>query len=41
MTGPCTAPLQHLLYNSKSEPDSDNEMDPDLPWKEVQDIQSF
>ena len=35
------APLPHLLYNSGSEPDSDNDMDPDLPWREVQDIPSF
>ena len=34
-------PLPHLIYNSESEPDSDNEMDLDLPWTEVQDIPSF
>ena len=34
-------PLPHLIYNSESEPDSDNEMDPDLPWRELQDILSF
>ena len=39
--GHAQAPLPHLLYNSESEPDSDNEMDPDLPWREVQDIPSF
>ena len=39
--GPAQAPLPHLIYNSESEPDSDNELDPDLPWREVQDIPSF
>ena len=34
-------PLPHLLYNSESKPDSDSEMDLDLPWREVQDIPSF
>ena len=34
-------PLPHLIYNSESEPDSDNEMDPDLHWRDVQDIPSF
>ena len=34
-------PLPHLLYNSESEPDSDNEMDPDLHWRKVQDIPSL
>ena len=33
--------LPHLIYNSESEPDSNNEIDPDLPWREVQDIPSF
>ena len=36
-----TGPLPHLIYNSESEPDCDNEMDPDLPRREVQDIPSF
>ena len=40
-TGPCTGPLPHLIYNSGSQLDSNNEMDPDLPWREVQDIPSF
>ena len=31
----------HLLYNSESEQDSDNELGPDFPWREVQDIPSF
>ena len=35
------SPLPHLIYNSKSKPDSDNEMDLGLPWREVQDIPSF
>ena len=39
--GPCSGPLPHIPYTSESEPDSDNEMDPDLPWREVQDIPSF
>ena len=30
-----------LSYNSESEPDSDDEMDQDLPWRDVQDIPSF
>ena len=30
-TGPHSGPLPHLLYNSESKPDSDNEMNPDLP----------
>ena len=39
--GHAQALLPHLVYNSESEPDSDNELDPDLPWREVQDIPSF
>ena len=27
--------LPHLVYNSESKPDSDNELDTDLPWREV------
>ena len=38
---PTQDPLPHLVYNPESEPDSDNELDPDLPWREVQDIPSF
>ena len=34
-------PLPHLVYSSESEPDSDNELDLDLPWRQVQDIPSF
>ena len=34
-------PLPHLVYNSESELESDSELDPDLPWREVQDIPSF
>ena len=34
-------PLPHLIYNSESEPDSDDVLDPDLPWRKVQDIPSF
>ena len=34
--GHAQAPLQHLLHKSESEPDSNNDMDPDL-----QDIPSF
>ena len=33
--------LPLLVYNSESEPDSDNELDPELSWREVQDIPSF
>ena len=33
---PTQDPLPYLVYNSDSEPDSDNELDPDLPWREVQ-----
>ena len=40
-TGSCTGPLPHLIYNSESELDSYNEMDQDLPVREVQDIPSF
>ena len=39
--GHTQAPVPHLIYNSESEPDSDNEMDMDLPWTEVQDVPSF
>ena len=39
--GLAQAPLPLLLYNSESELDSDNEIDLDLPWREVQDIPSF
>ena len=39
--GHAQALFSHLLYNSESEPDSDNDMNPDLPWREVQDIPSF
>ena len=35
------APLLHLLYNSESEPDNDNDMELDLPWRDVKDIPSF
>ena len=38
---PAQDPLPHLVYNSESKPDSDNELDPDLPWGEVHDIPSF
>ena len=38
---PTQDPLPHLVYNSDSEQDSDNEIDPDLPWTEVQDDPSF
>ena len=34
-------PLPYLIYNSGSEPDSNIELDPDLHWREVQDIPSF
>ena len=30
-----------MLYKSESEPDSDEEMDQDLPWRDIQDIPSF
>ena len=33
--------LPHLVYNSESELDSDNELKPYLPWREIQDIPSF
>ena len=35
---PTPDPLPHLVYNSESEPDSVNELHPDLPWRAVQDI---
>ena len=38
---PTQDPLSHLVYNSDSELDSDNELDPDLSWREVKDIPSF
>ena len=38
---PTQNPLPHLVYNSESELDSDDELDPNLPWREVQDIPSF
>ena len=38
---PTQDPLPYLIYNSESEPDSDIELDPNLPWREVQDIPSF
>ena len=34
-------PYHTYSNNSESELDSDNEMDLDLPWREVQDIPSF
>ena len=34
---PTEDPLPYLIYNSESEPDSDIELDPNLPWREVQD----
>ena len=39
--GHAQAPLPNLLYNSKSEPDNDDEMDQDLPWRNLQDIPPF
>ena len=39
--GHIQAPLPHLLYNSESELDSDDDMDPDLLWRDVQDIPLF
>ena len=38
---PAQDPLPYLIYNLESEPDSDIELDPDLLWREVQDIPSF
>ena len=38
---PTQDPLPHLIYNSQSKPDSDDELEPDLPWREVQDIPSY
>ena len=38
---PAQDPSPHLVYNSDSELDSDNEPDPDFPWREVQEITSF
>ena len=38
---PAQDPSPHLIYSSDSEPDSDNELEPDVPWREVQDIPSF
>ena len=32
---PTKDPLPSLVYNLKSEPDSDIELDPDLSWTEV------
>ena len=37
---PTQDPLPHLIYNLESELDS-NEWDPDLPWRDIQDIPSF
>ena len=39
--GPTQDPLPHLVYNSESELDSDSELDPSLPQREVQEIPSF
>ena len=38
---PTQNPLPHLVYDSDSEPDSDGELHPVLPWREVHDIPSF
>ena len=38
---PTQDPLPQLVYNSDSELDSDNGLDPNLPWREVLDIPSF
>ena len=38
---PTQDPLPCLIYNSESESDSNIKLDPDLPWREVQDILSF
>ena len=38
---PAQNPLPHLVYNSDSELDSNGELDPDCPWREVHDIPSF
>ena len=35
---PAQDPLPHLIYNLESEPDSDDELEPHLHWREVQDI---
>ena len=31
---PAQDPLPHLTYNLESKPDSDDELDPDIPWRE-------
>ena len=38
---PTQDPLPYLVYNSESEPDSNNELDPNFPWREIQDIPCF
>ena len=38
---PTQDPLPHLVYNLESELDSNNELDPDFSWREIQDIPSF
>ena len=38
---PTHDPLPYLIYNSENEPGSDIELDPNLPWREIQDIPSF
>ena len=38
---PAQDPLPYLVYNSESELDSNIELDPNLPWREVQGIPFF
>ena len=38
---PAQDPLPYLICNSESEMDSNIELDPNLPFREVQDISSF
>ena len=38
---PTQDPLPYLIYNWESDPDSNIELDPNLSWREVQDIPSF
>ena len=38
---PTQDPLPYLIYNLENKPDSNIELDPNLPWREVQDIPSF
>ena len=38
---PSTSHPKGLVYNSESDPDSDDDMEQDLPWRDIQGIPSF